>query len=118
MDLEHLSSPSELKEIGATSAGEQPQWCRVPLGTARDRELAQFLALRAGGGLTPQGQAARERVRMLAADGFARDEKNVVKAIRLRSLTAAAQDSVSLYSAAAPIPGGGPPVRPGAAARG
>lgn len=42
---------------------------------------------------------------MLAADGFARDEKNVVKAIRLRSLTAAAQDSVSLYSAAAPIPG-------------
>jgi hypothetical protein len=25
-----------------------------------------------GGGLTPQGQAARERVRMLAADGFRR----------------------------------------------
>lgn len=48
MDLEHLSSPSELKEIGATSAGKQPQRCRVPLGTARDEELAQFLALRAG----------------------------------------------------------------------
>ncbi|CBG75982.1 conserved hypothetical protein [Streptomyces scabiei 87.22] len=37
-----------------------------------------------GGGLTPQGQAAREQVRMLAADCFARDEKNVVIAKRLR----------------------------------
>ncbi|WP_369776439.1 winged helix-turn-helix domain-containing protein [Streptomyces sp. R33] len=37
-----------------------------------------------GGGLTPQRQAARERVRMLAADDFARDEKNVVIAKRLR----------------------------------
>lgn len=35
-----------------------------------------------GGGLTPQGQAARERVCMLAADGFARDEKNAVIAKR------------------------------------
>ncbi|WP_323138599.1 helix-turn-helix domain-containing protein [Streptomyces sp. NBC_01571] len=37
-----------------------------------------------GGGLTPQGQAVRERVRMRAADGFARGEKNVVIAKRLR----------------------------------
>ncbi|MFE6849105.1 winged helix-turn-helix domain-containing protein [Streptomyces sp. NPDC057686] len=37
-----------------------------------------------GGGLTPQRQAARERVRMLAADDFARNEKNVVIAKRLR----------------------------------
>jgi transposase len=37
-----------------------------------------------GGGLTPQGQAARERVRMLAADGFARGEKNAVIAKKLR----------------------------------
>ncbi|WP_210590710.1 winged helix-turn-helix domain-containing protein [Streptomyces sp. GESEQ-35] len=37
-----------------------------------------------GGGLTPQGQAARERVRMLAADGFARGEKHTVIAKRLR----------------------------------
>ncbi|MET9567499.1 helix-turn-helix domain-containing protein, partial [Streptomyces tauricus] len=37
-----------------------------------------------GGGLTPQGQAARERVRMLAVDGFARDEKNTMIAKELR----------------------------------
>ncbi|MFE6366083.1 winged helix-turn-helix domain-containing protein [Streptomyces sp. NPDC057806] len=37
-----------------------------------------------GGGLTPQGQAARDRVRMLAADGFARAEKNTVIAKELR----------------------------------
>lgn len=37
-----------------------------------------------GGGLTPQGQASRERVRMHASDGFARDEKNGVMAKRLQ----------------------------------
>ncbi|MEH0628401.1 winged helix-turn-helix domain-containing protein [Streptomyces stelliscabiei] len=37
-----------------------------------------------GGGLTPHGQAARERVRMLAVDGFARGEKNLAIAARLR----------------------------------
>ncbi|MFI6567528.1 winged helix-turn-helix domain-containing protein [Streptomyces sp. NPDC050534] len=37
-----------------------------------------------GGGLTPQGQAARERVRILAADGFGRGEKNAVIAKSLR----------------------------------
>ncbi|MCX4993551.1 winged helix-turn-helix domain-containing protein [Streptomyces sp. NBC_00568] len=37
-----------------------------------------------GGGLTPQGQSGRERVRMLAAEGFARGEKNTVIAKDLR----------------------------------
>ncbi|MFD5268843.1 winged helix-turn-helix domain-containing protein [Streptomyces sp. NPDC058335] len=37
-----------------------------------------------GGGLTPQGQAARERARMLAVGGFARGEKNTVIAEELR----------------------------------
>ncbi|MFE4925269.1 helix-turn-helix domain-containing protein [Streptomyces sp. NPDC056661] len=37
-----------------------------------------------GGALTPQGQAARERLRMFAVDGFARGEKNAVIAKRLR----------------------------------
>src|SRR3954453_2980739 len=37
-----------------------------------------------GGGLTPQGQAARERVRMPAVDGFARGKKNTVIAKELR----------------------------------
>lgn len=38
----------------------------------------------AQGGLTPQGQAARKRVRILAAEGFARGEKNAVIARDLR----------------------------------
>ncbi|MFC7912275.1 winged helix-turn-helix domain-containing protein [Streptomyces nigra] len=37
-----------------------------------------------GGGLTPQGQVVRDRVRMLAADGLARGEKNTVIAKDLR----------------------------------
>ncbi|MEV7890702.1 winged helix-turn-helix domain-containing protein [Streptomyces sp. NPDC001260] len=37
-----------------------------------------------GGGLTARGQVARERVRMLAVDGFARGEKNTVIAKELR----------------------------------
>ncbi|MER7576896.1 hypothetical protein [Streptomyces sp. NPDC126514] len=36
------------------------------------------------GGLTPQGHAARDQVRMLAADGFAQGEKNTVIAKELR----------------------------------
>ena len=50
------------------------------------RSLRYAVAMRyaQGGGLTPQGQVARERVRMLAADGFTRGKKNTVIAKELR----------------------------------
>ncbi|MFE0798636.1 hypothetical protein [Streptomyces sp. NPDC058812] len=59
---------------------------RSVVGADIARSLRYAVAMRyaQGGGLTPQGQAARERVRMLAADGFVRGEKNTVIAKELR----------------------------------
>ncbi|WP_416238207.1 helix-turn-helix domain-containing protein [Streptomyces mutabilis] len=59
---------------------------RSVAGADVGRSLRYAVAVRyaQGGGLAPQGQAARERVRMLAVDGFVRGEKATVIAKELR----------------------------------